>query len=133
MWVADEHDGAVTRVDPKTNRVVATIPIGPAGPAGPQIMTAGPGGSGWTSPTWVRWCGSMPRRTRVGLPVPLDGFVASDGTEVWIGIDAGPNGLPEVVRIDPVSGKVITAVDLDTRASAAWPSASDPSGSPQAG
>ena len=25
----------------------------------------------------------------------------------------GPNGLPQVVRIDPDSGKVITAVDLD--------------------
>ena len=56
----------------------------------------------------------MPRRTRVGLSVPLDGFVASDGVEVWIGVDAGPNGLPAVVRIDPVSGKVITTVDLDT-------------------
>jgi hypothetical protein len=48
---------------------------------------------------------------KVGLRVPLDGPVASDGNEVWI---AGPNGLPEVVRIDPVSGKVITTVDLDT-------------------
>ena len=51
---------------------------------------------------------------KVGLRVPLDGPVASDGKEVWIGVDAGPNGLPQVVRIDPVSGKVITAVDLDT-------------------
>src|SRR4029079_8336646 len=30
---------------------------------------------------------------------------------VWI---AGPNGRSEVVRIDPVSGKVITTVDRDT-------------------
>ena len=45
----------------------------------------------------------------------------------------GPNGLPQVVRIDPVSGKVITAVDLAIPAIAAWPSASDPSGSPTAG
>ena len=44
----------------------------------------------------------------VGLRVPLDGPVASDGTEVWIGVDAGPNGPSKVVRIDPVSGKVIT-------------------------
>ena len=44
MWVADHHDGAITRIDPKTNRVVATIPIGPTGADGPLTMTAGPDG-----------------------------------------------------------------------------------------
>ncbi len=44
--------------------------------------------------------------------VPLDGPVASDGEEVWIGVEVGPNGLPQAVRIDPVSGRIITAVDL---------------------
>ena len=44
VWVADHHRGAVTRIDPKTNRVVATIPIGPTGADGPLAMTAGPGG-----------------------------------------------------------------------------------------
>ena len=65
--------------------------------------------------------------------VPWDGYVASDGKEVWIAADAGPNGLPQALRIDPDSGKVITAVDLDDPANAAWPSASDPSGSPPGG
>ena len=114
VWVADEHDGAMTRVDPKTNRVVATIPIGGAGDGGPQIMTAGPGG------VWVDFprLGSVVRidsaTNKVGLLVPLDGPVASDGTQVWIGVYAVPNGKPKVVRVDPVSGKVITSVDLDT-------------------
>ena len=114
VWVADEHDGAMTRVDPKTNRVVATIPIGGGGAEGPQIMTAGPGG------VWVDFprLGSVVRinsaTNKVGLLVPLDGPVASDGTQVSIGVGKGPNGRPEVVRIDPVSGNVITAVDLDT-------------------
>ena len=114
MWVADEHDGAITRVDPKTNRVVATIPIGGGGAQGPQIMTAGPGG------VWVDFerLGSVVRidaaTNKVGLLVPLDGPVASDGTQVWIGVGKGPNGRPEVVRVDPVSGNVITSVDLDT-------------------
>ena len=113
VWVADEHDGAVTRVDPATNLAVATIPIGPAGPSGPQIMTAGPGGV-WVG---VQNLASVVRidsaTNTVGLRVPLDGPVASDGTQVWIGVD-GPNGLAEVVRIDPVTGKVITTVQLDT-------------------
>jgi YVTN family beta-propeller protein len=111
VWVADEHSEAVTRVDPATNRVVATITIGQPGPAGPQIMTAGPGGV-WVDVDNMDEVVRIDAATnKVGLRVPLDGPVASDGKQVWI---AGPNGLPEVVRIDPVSGKVISTVDLDT-------------------
>jgi YVTN family beta-propeller protein len=113
VWVADEHSGAVTRIDPATNKVLATIPVGPIAPNGPQIMTAGPGGV-WVG---IQHTGEVVRvdaaTNKVGLRVPLDGPVASDGKEVWIGVD-GPNGLAEVLRIDPVSGKVITTVDLDT-------------------
>jgi YVTN family beta-propeller protein len=28
VWVADSGDGTVTRIDPRTNRVLATIPVG---------------------------------------------------------------------------------------------------------
>ena len=115
VWVADEHDGAVQRVDPATDRVIATIPVGPTGSAGPQIMTAGPGG------VWVDIQNNQSvvrvdaATNTVGLRVPLEGSVASDGEKVWIEVDAGTNGLSQVVRIDPVSGKVITTVDLDTQ------------------
>ena len=113
VWVAEQHDGSVTRVDPATNRIVATIPVGPAGPAGPQIMTAGPGGV-WVGVENIQSVVRIDAATnKVGLVVPLDGPVASDGTDVWIGIDAGGTSL--VVRIDPVSGKVITTVDLETQ------------------
>ena len=114
MWVANEHNGSVQRIDPATNKVVATIPVGPIAPNGPQIMTAGPGGV-WVG---IQHTGENVRvdaaTNKVGLRVPLDGPVASDGKQVWIGVDAGPNGVSQVVRIDPVSGKVITAVDLET-------------------
>ena len=113
VWVAERHDGTVTRVDPATNTVVATIPVGPAEGGGPQQMTVGPN-SVYVS---VENAGTLvridPATNAVGLYVPLGGSVASDGTQVWIGVDAGPNGKPKVVRIDPVSGKTITAVDLD--------------------
>ena len=113
VWVADEGDGAVTRIDPATNRVVATIRVGPAGDSGPQIMTAGPGGV-WVGVQNIQSVVRVDAATnRVGLVVPLDGPVASDGKEVWIAIDAGGTSL--VVRIDPVSGKAITTVDLGTQ------------------
>jgi YVTN family beta-propeller protein len=109
VWVADEHDGAVTRVDPATNTVVATIPdIGPQ----PQIMAAGPD-SAWVNAQGMGVVRIDPATNTVGLRVPLDGPVASDGTQVWIGVLAGPNGRPQIVRVDPVSGTTIRAVDLD--------------------
>jgi len=115
VWVAEEHDGAVTRLDPATYGVIATIPVGTAGSAGPQIMTAGPGGV-WVDIQNIAAVARIDAATnQVGLVVPLEGYVASDGEEVWIEVDAGSNGLSQVVRIDPVSGKVITTVDLDTQ------------------
>ncbi len=113
VWVANEHSGSVTRIDPATNKVVATIPINSPDSAGPQIMTAGPGGV-WVD---VDNMGSVVRidaaTNKVGLVVPLNGWVASDGEQVWIADDAGIDGLAQAIRIDPDSGKVITAVDLE--------------------
>jgi YVTN family beta-propeller protein len=115
VWVANEHNGSVQRVDPATNKVVATIPVGPIAPNGPQIMTAGPGGV-WVG---IQHTGENVQvdaaTNKVGLRVPWDGPVASDGKEVWIAVDAGTDGRPQAIRIDPDSGKVITAVDLDTQ------------------
>jgi YVTN family beta-propeller protein len=40
VWVANHRAGTVTRIDPTTNEVVATIEVGPAGPSGPQAILA---------------------------------------------------------------------------------------------
>jgi YVTN family beta-propeller protein len=115
VWVANEHDGTVSRVDPETNLVIATISVGPAGSGGPQIMTAGPGGV-WVD---IQNIGSVVRvnaaTNTADLLVPLEGWVASDGQEVWISVEDGPNGRSEVVRIDPVSGTQLTKVPLDSQ------------------
>ena len=115
VWVADHHDGAVTRVDPRTNRVVATISVGSTGDDGPLTMAAGPSGVFVDVPNMGAVMRIDPATNRVGLTVPLEGPVASDGTEVWIAVGTGPKGLPQAVRVDPVTGKVITAVDLQTQ------------------
>ena len=59
--------------------------------------------------------GIDPATNSVGPRLPLEGPVASDGNEVWTSIEAGPNGQLVVVRIDPVSGKVITTVQLNSQ------------------
>ena len=114
VWVANEHSGSVTRIDPATNKVVATIPINSPDSAGPQVITAGPNGSVWVG---VDNMGSVVRidaaTNKVGLVVPMYGWLASDGEQVWIAVDTGIDGLAQAIRIDPDSGKVITAVDLE--------------------
>ncbi len=115
VWVADEQDEAISRVDPKTNTMVATIPLGPPGWAGPQVVTAGPGGVWVDVPNMGQVVRIDTATNTVGLSVPLEGPVASDGKEVWIGVQGSGNGSSAVVRIDPVSGNVITWVDLDTQ------------------
>ena len=52
---------------------------------------------------------------KVGLRVPLDGPVASDGKQVWIGVEEGPNGVSQVVQVDPVSGRIVTSVELESQ------------------
>jgi len=113
VWVANEHSGSVTRIDPKTNKVVATVSINAPDSAGPQIMAAGPKGSVWVGvPNAAEVVRIDSATNKVGLVVPWDGPVASDGTQVWIAVVAGIDGLAQAIRIDPDSGKVITAVDL---------------------
>jgi virginiamycin B lyase len=113
VWVANEHNGSVQRIDPKTNKVLATIPVGPIASNGPQIMTAGPDGV-WVG---IQATGENVRvdaaTNQVGLRVRLDGPVASDGEDVWIGVLQGSDGFSQAVRIDPFTGKVITTVRLD--------------------
>ena len=48
VWVADTHDGKVFRIDPATNKIVATITVGPTGNSGPNWLGSG-FGSIWVS------------------------------------------------------------------------------------
>jgi virginiamycin B lyase len=110
VWVAERHDGTVTRVDPATNTVVATIQVAPAGSGGPQQMTVGPDSVYVSVENSGKLVRIDPATNEVGFSLPL-GPIASDGTQVWMGVDAGANGKPQLVRIDPVTGETITALD----------------------
>jgi len=41
VWVADHHLGTVSRIDPASNTIVATIKVGLAGDSGPLELAAG--------------------------------------------------------------------------------------------
>ena len=105
VWVTNHASGSVSRIDPVTNEVVATIVVGP-GPAG---VAAGEGA------VWVAILGDrslarvdpatnrVDRRISVGLAVSWQPeFVAVGEGSVWVTTRQG-----FVARIDPTSNRQV--------------------------
>jgi YVTN family beta-propeller protein len=101
VWVANDGDDTVSRVDPSTDRVVATIAVG----HGPGAVTTGSGRVWVTNSLGVgAVSGIDPATDEVAVTIRgIDGPSAADGW-LWAVGSGRPNGA--VVRIDPVSGSV---------------------------
>jgi YVTN family beta-propeller protein len=97
VWVANQGDGTVSRVDPATNQVVATISIGQKGFL---RLAAGEGR------VWVAACLDKvvkvidPTTNEVTASVPAEGCwnVAVGGGQVWV-----PIGERTVMRVYPAT------------------------------
>jgi hypothetical protein len=109
VWVL--RGGVVLRIDPASDRVTAALPAG-----GFQGLTVGP------AAVWL-WSGPGPGLGRVDLhtgrlarlPTPSEGPVALDASGVWTaccGAQDGQPGQPQVLRVDPRSGRVLARVRL---------------------
>jgi YVTN family beta-propeller protein len=114
VWVANHHGSSVSRIDPATDAVIATIPLG----EGPGRLTTGFGyvwvddynGGGfwridpktnrahelWSPPGSGQWDGVC------GNPVAGEGAVWATG---------GPSG--PLFKVDPTSGRVIDTAKID--------------------
>jgi YVTN family beta-propeller protein len=89
VWVANALDGTVSRIDPETGAVAATIPVG----SSPSALLAA-GGSVWVA---NRYSGTVaeidPRRNRVVATMHVGGTPASlatTGRRVWVAGGPGP-------------------------------------------
>jgi len=96
VWVPNEADGTVTRIDPSTNRVVATIRIGD-----PQRLVAA--GCG---PDSVH---SFMFDTLLNRRCDLPSSLAGDARSVWAADNLG-RGL---ARIDPATNRVVERIALN--------------------
>jgi YVTN family beta-propeller protein len=106
VWVSRRSDGAVARIDPATNQVVATIPVGRAPGAmtvaGGVVWVALPGGGlGRIDPA-----GS--RSTVVPVPRCCAGELAAGEGALWV----ANRGDGTLVRVDPGTGRVAARVLL---------------------
>lgn len=124
IWVASDQKGVVSRVDPATNRVKATIAVN----AGVHYLAFG-FGSLWAVSSES---GSIQRIdprtnsvTKTTLLGKTPGFLAAGEGAVWV----QEQGDGTVARIDPASGEVMGRVkvgealkygDIDTGAGKVW-------------
>ena len=112
VWVALLTDNVVVRVDPRTNRVIARIPVGRQ----PQVIAVSPGA------VWVSNAGGPnvsridPATNKVVATIRIGpasaccdraGVVVGGGS-VWATVPK----LGSVVRIDPKTNKVIATIKL---------------------
>jgi streptogramin lyase len=110
IWVANHHDGSVSRLDPRTGKTVAVIQTG----GGPGYVAAGYG-SIWMTDFFSNQIARIDPRTNKATRIvlgpthgpgdtgcaPIPGFGS-----IWVGSDA------DVLRLDPASGKVIARVPI---------------------
>ena len=108
--------GRCCRIDPATNKVVATITVGPTGNSGPNWLASG-FGSVWVgipnNGTVVR-IDAITNAIQATIPIPptiaspCGGFAVTP-TAVWSMPCDGPQAM---TRIDPETNTVVTAVKL---------------------
>jgi streptogramin lyase len=127
VWVSidptNSSNRAILRIDPQTDRVLATIPtpVVPGWEIGGGGLTVGDG-SVWVAGLDASSNGTHgaivridPSTNQVASTITLGGGkvadVAVDGGAIWALISGNP-GRPEVVRIDPSSHAVVATIPL---------------------
>lgn len=111
VWVASSQPASVHRIDPKTNKEVAVVPV----PGDPCSGLAFGFGS-----LWVPLCGKPGSIVRVDAatnqitatlpigPAGQEGGIAASRDSIWIVTDEAGT----LVRIDPVSNKVRQTISI---------------------
>src|SRR5882757_2582472 len=111
VWVGSTGPNAVHRIDPQTNRIVATVNLPGAPCAG---LTAGFGS------LWVPLCGKTKLLAKVNLnsnelapllrigPAAAEGGITTSPDSVWLVLDEHGS----LARIDPVTGAIRQTVRI---------------------
>lgn len=113
IWVAEHHDGAVTRIDAATGKVIGTVKFGNVGSNGPQWMARSKDSVwvGESNPDQVVRLNLATGKVLAQIPVPFGacgGLLVTD-TAIWA---SGCHEDTKLARIDPATNKVVTVIDL---------------------
>jgi DNA-binding beta-propeller fold protein YncE len=115
VWVADTHFGQVLRINPATDKVAATIEVGPTGPSGPNWLAQGLGSIWVDIPNNGTVVRIDPVTDEIQATIPtVKNFVACGG--LAIGTDAvwvsGCDSSAAIGRFDPSTNLPVTAVAM---------------------
>ncbi len=123
IWIGNHHNGSVSRIDPKTDRIVQTITVGPAGGGGPLGLTPVAGGFwvGFGDTAAVVRVDTKLGKVVATVPLP-DGntnVIAVDPTHTWATFN-GDNG-SAVAVMNPGGNAVAATIDVGgVPGSSAW-------------
>ena len=116
VWVANhwakpgDRTGSAMRIDPATNTIVDTIPLGAAPFDGPKFVAAA-AGSIWVGVPNLEAVVRLSTATDdVQATIPDKGScsgIAATDAAVWVAGGNGPGCAPGVTRIDPATNKVV--------------------------
>jgi streptogramin lyase len=118
IWVVNYDPSALHRLDPKTDSLVATIPLGDDACLG---IAVGP------RSLWVPSCGTgelneidpgtntVVRRYPVRIGPGREGAVAYTDGSVWLPINRPDTTSTLIARIDPANGRVVAAIPVPPR------------------
>jgi YVTN family beta-propeller protein len=127
VWIGNKPKNTITRLDPKTNTIVATIPVGHLPCSG---LAAGFGS------VWVPNCGDKTlsridvATNKVVATIPLgpadsEGAITASEDSIWYLTD--PKGV--LSRIDPATNQAVAEIAVPA-GSFPWNTAKAPCGSP---
>jgi YVTN family beta-propeller protein len=115
LWVASVEDGTITRINPATNQVVATIPVSTGGD-GPWDVVAGEGGV-WVivgkqaHPSRVLRIDPATNKVEAHIDVHDVSVLATGLGAVWVGqFSQGDRG--HLLRIDPATNRVVATIPV---------------------
>ncbi len=119
VWVYNDLDGTLARIDPATDAVVATIPIAtPLASAPPDLLLerqASPDLAIDATSVWVNKPQEQavvqidPQTNTIIATIPLDAkatSIAVDGSSLWVSLFS----MSSVVRIDTTTGAVVATI-----------------------
>lgn len=111
VWVGSTGPNAVSQIDPRTNRLVATIPV-PGNPCAGLVLGHGA--------LWVPLCAKPNALARIDVhthrvtlvagigPADKEGGITSSADSIWLIVDRKAT----LVRIDPSSGRIRQAIHV---------------------
>ncbi len=122
VWVSKINSKKVLRIDPTSNQVIATIPVG----SKPELGIGVGLGSVWIADTKDRSIlqidpntNRVVHRISVNLPKETEGSIGVGADSIWVLTNDGGTDSGTLTRVDPANGKITANIKVQPQSHAA--------------